>query len=291
MELATYTLARRKGDHRPVYIAPLGDIQWAGRKGSTALDALKRHIDRCEQLDARYIGLGDYCDFMSPSNRQRIRAAALYDTAEDVIDDKALDLVSELYELALKPTRGKWIGLLEGHHYAQLKDGTTTDQRLCEMLGARFLGTSAVIRFQFQIGQGQRCNLVLWAHHGTGGGQKLAAPLNKMENLTPYWQGIDVFLNGHTTKAPAVPMNTVIPRWHGRGAPDLVHKKTYLVSTGGFAKAYAVGGKQGRVPRGDYAEQKMLNPSVIGAPLIRIVPRFAYSHKTVQWAPDVSVEI
>ncbi len=291
MELATYTIARRKGDHRSIYIAPLGDIQWAGRKGSTALDALKRHVERIVELDARVIGMGDYIDFMSPSNRQRMRTAALYDTATDVVDEKAMDLVHELYELALKPLKGRVIGLLEGHHFAELKDGTTTDQRLCEMLGARFLGTSAVIRCQFVVGTAQRCNLVLWAHHGAGGGQKLAAPLNKMENLTPYWQGIDVFLNGHTTKAPAVPMNTVIPRWHGRGAPDLVHKKTYLVSTGGFAKAYGVGAKQGRVPRGDYAEQKMLNPAVIGAPLIRIVPRFAYTHTTSQWAPDVSVEV
>ena len=290
MELVTYTIARKHGDHRPIYLAPLGDIQWAGRRGATALDALKRHIDRCLELDARFIGLGDYIDFLSPSNRQRLRSAALYDTAEDVIDSKAMDLVQELWEVALKPTKGKWICLAEGHHFAQLKDGTTTDQRLCEMLGARFVGTSALVRLQFQL-QNTRSNIVLWMHHGTGGGAKACTPLNKLENLAPYWGGVDVFLMGHTTKMPVVPINRVEARWHGRAAPDLVHRKIYFVNTGGFCKAYQVGSRQGRVPRGDYAEQGMMNPSVIGAPIIRIVPASSYQGKTRTWAPMVSVEV
>ena len=271
-------------------MAPLGDIQFAGKKGATAMDALRRHVDRALELDARFIGLGDYIEFMSPSNRQRLRSAALYDTAEDVIDEKAMDLVHELWDLVLKPTKGKWIGLAEGHHFAQLKDGTTTDMRLCEMLGTRFLGTSALVRLQFDL-QNTRGNLVLWVHHGTGGGGKACTPLNKLENLAPYWGGVDIFLQGHSTKMPVVPINRVEARWHGRGAPDLVHRKIYFVNTGGFCKAYRVASKQGRVPRGDYAEQGMMNPSVIGAPLIRIVPGSTYKNRSRSWAPEVTVEV
>ena len=291
MELASYRVRRKWSDHSPFYVAPLGDIQFTGVKGATAMDALRRHVDRCVALDARFIGLGDYIDFMSPSNRQRMRSAALYDTAEDVIDDKAMDLVHELYDRVLKPTKGMWLGCLEGHHFAQLKDGTTTDQRLCEMLGARFLGTSALVRVQFLYGSGGHYNIVFWAHHGTGSGQKACAPLNKLENLAPYWGGVDVFLMAHTTKMPVVPINRVEARWHGRAAPDLVHRKVYFVSTGGFAKAYKVGGRQGRVPRGDYAEQRMLNPSVIGAPLVRIEPGFIATHRSRTWSPQISVEV
>jgi hypothetical protein len=295
MELVTFRHGRKVSDHRPIVVAPLGDMQWAGPRGSTALDPLKRHIERCLEMDALFIGMGDYIDFMSPSNRQRMRAAALYDTAEDVIDDKAMDLVQDIFDKALRPTKGRWLGLLEGHHFSTLKTGETTDQRLCQMLGARFLGTTALVRLQV-VTNGTVGNVVFWAHHGTGGGQKLAAPLNKLENLTPYWQGVDVFLQGHTTKSPAVPMNTVIPRWHGHGAPDLVHKKTYLVSTGGFSKAYQVGSMQGRVPRGDYAEQRMLNPAVIGAPIIRIVPGMKFKNRagggqSKTWAPEITVEL
>ena len=292
MELVTFKVKRTKADHTPIVIRPIGDIQWTGKKGATALDTLKRDIDSTLKQDGYFIGLGDYIDFMSPSNRQRKRAAALYDTAEDVIDDKAMDLVLELYDLALKPTKGRWLGLLEGHHFSELKTGDTTDMRLCQMLEAQFLGTSAAIRFQFDI-HNRRSNVVLWAHHGTGGGTKACAPLNKLENLSPYWGGFDVFLMAHTTKAPAVPINRVYPRWHGNGAPDLIHKKIYFVSTGGYSKAYRVGNKQGRVPRGDYAEQGVMNPSVIGSPLLKIYPRLDYpKHKSSgEWAPEVRVEI
>lgn len=298
MELVTYKIPARKGGNEPVVIHPIGDIQWTGEKGSTAIDALRREIDRTLALNGYFIGMGDYIDFMSPSNRQRKRAAALYDTAEDVIDDKAMDLVHELYDVALRPTKGRWLGMVEGHHFSELKTGDTTDQRLCQLLDARFLGTSALIRFQFQIWC-RHGNIVLWVHHGTGSGQKACAPLNKLENLAPYWGGVDVFLMAHTTKSPVVPINRVYPRWHGNGAPDLIHKKVYFVSTGGYSKAYSQGHMQGRVPRGDYAEQRMLNPSVIGAPLIFIHPMLEYLGKqksktgtrVQNWAPVVKVEV
>src|SRR5689334_21723076 len=114
MELLTFKLDRPISDHRPIFVAPIGDIQWSGERGPTSKDILKRHIDRCLKLDAWYIGLGDYIDFMSPSNRQRFKEAGLYDTAQDVVDDKALELTYELYEKFLRPTKGRWLGMLHG---------------------------------------------------------------------------------------------------------------------------------------------------------------------------------
>lgn len=295
MELVTYRIPIKVSNHDPIVIAPLGDIQWSGRNGPTALESLKNHIARCQKLNAHYVGMGDYIDFMSPSNRQRLRAAGLYETAEDVIDDKAMDLVQEVYNEALKPTKGRWLGLVEGHHFSHLKTGETTDQRLCQMLNARFLGTSALIRLQIEYAETARCNIVFWTHHGSGGGAKACSPLNKLENLAPYWSGVDVFLIAHSTKMPVVPINRVEARWNGNGAPDLVHKKVYFVSTGGFCKAYIQGSKDGSVPRGTYAEKGVMNPSVIGAPIIKITPQMKFEtingRKTKQWSPSISVEV
>lgn len=296
MELVSFDIPRKQADHRPLVIAPLGDIQYSGKRGSTATDTLRRHIDRAMGMDAWFCGLGDYTDFASPSNRQRLRAAALYDTAEDVIDDKALDLVQELFDLYLRPTKGRWLGMVHGHHFANLRTGETTDQRLCQLLDCQFLGTSAFIRLQFVINGNQRCSTTLWVHHGCGGGMKAAAPLNKIENVAPYWDA-DIFLIGHMTKMATAPINRVIPRWHGRNAPELVHKKIVLVGCGGFSKGYVQGAKQGSVPMGSYVEQRMLNPASLGAPLIRIVPRLDCSGhgrgsgKGATWAPEVTVEI
>lgn len=293
MELVSYRIPRKISDHRPIAIAPIGDIQWAGKRGPTALDALKRHIDHCMELGAFFIGMGDYIDFTSPSNRQRLAAAALYDTAEDVIDDKAMELTMEIFDLALRPTVGRWIGLLEGHHFTQLKSGESTDQRLCQMLGARFLGTSAYIRLQFET-QNTRSNVVLWAHHGTGGGSTRGAPLNKLATAANGWEGADVFLMGHTCKAPVDRFPRPYPRWHGHGAPDLIHRDIMLVNTGGFSKSYIVGSMQGRTPRGGYAEKGMMPPVSIGAPILLIEPRRKYSGKAGEhhaWSPNIKVEL
>lgn len=297
MELITCHIKHVGKRSEPLVIAPLGDIQWAGKNGPTAKDTLKEYLDRTMEMGAWYVGMGDYIDFLSPSNRQRLKAAALYDTAEDVIDDKAMELVHELYQGYLKPTRGRWLGMLHGHHYSMLKTGETTDQRLCQLLDTRFLGTSAFIRLQFGF-WGSRYNVVLWAHHGCGGGMTAGAPLNKLQQAALGFDA-DIYIMGHTTKQPAVPLNRIKARWHGKGAPDLLHKKVLLVNSGGFAKGYVTRSKQGQVPMGGYVEQRMLNPAALGAPVIRIQPdvldkgdyNTAKNPRRREWSPRISVEI
>lgn len=299
MELATFKVERKVADHSPLVIAPIGDIQWAGERGPTSKDVLKRHLDRCLKLNAWYIGLGDYIDFMSPSNRQRMKQAALYDTAEDVVDDKALELTWELFEKFLKPTKGRWLGMLHGHHYTQLRSGETTDQRLCQMLETRFLGTSAYVRLQFSTPKSNdRSNVVIWAHHGCGGGQKAGAPLGKIEDMAASFPGADIYIMGHTTKSPVAPVERIYPRWHGNNAPDLVHKRIYLINSGGFARGYGYGSKQGSVPMGGYVEQGMMKPASLGAPIIRITPERSWKvndHGNGRgmgvWVPSVTVEV
>src|SRR5215470_17825966 len=136
----------RTGNHQ-VVVSPIGDLQWSGKTGPTAKDHAKRHIDRMMNINAWFFGLGDYIDFLSPSNRQRLQSAALYDTAEAVIEEKVHELVQEVFDEILKPTKGRWLGLLEGHHFAEF-GGTTSDILLSELLDAPFLGTSAYVRLE-----------------------------------------------------------------------------------------------------------------------------------------------
>ena len=285
MELVSYTISRKRSDHTPIVIAPIGDIQWHGNSDAVALDALKQHIARCQDLNAYYVLMGDATDFASPSNRQRLRAAALYDNAEDVLDSAALRLTEEIYEM-LKPLTNRTLGVLSGHHYHILKTGITTDMKLCEMLNSRFLGTSGFIRLQFECGT-THSNVVIWGHHGVGGGSKAAAPVNKLESIASHFDA-DIFLMGHQSRLASAPINRIIPRWDGRGAPDLIHRKILLVGTGSWAKAYVPEARQGNIPHGGYAEAGMMQPAVIGAPLIYIRPSYS---PTKEFSYDVSVEV
>lgn len=259
---------------RPLHIWFIGDLQWGGDPEAVATEHLKRTIahaleDEARGHTVRFIGMGDYIDFASPSNRSRLKSANLYDTAGDVIDQKALSLTREVYAF-LKPTKGKWLGLVEGHHFHELKDGTTTDMRLCEMLDAEFFGTTGLLHIQFQRETSdQRIGVVIWFAHGIGSGQTGYYPLSRLEKKSAEWEQVDVFAMGHTTKMAHEFQNKVYPRW----APsDLAHRKVILIGTGGYSKTYVLGATQGRVPRGGYAEQRMLNAAIIGSPVLHVRP-------------------
>ena len=289
MELVSYQFTFRNADSKPVAVMPLGDIQWSGQKGDTVLRLLRERIAYGLKHNAYFLGMGDYIDFMSPSNRQRYRAAALYDSAEDVIDEKARELVEELFHTALKPTKGRWLGLLEGHHFTQLKDATTTDQYLCQLLKAKFLGTSAYVRLQFKrVSSNSRAVVNLWCHHGAGSG-KAGAPITKLENLTPYWEA-DVFLIGHMTKQAAAPINRIYPTYSKLGG-TLVHRKIYLVGTGGFSRGYTAGRKDGQIPRGNYVEQGMMNPTALGCPLLKVKPVRLQTDERDRFEVEITVEL
>lgn len=271
MEMITYRIPG--GPHEQVCIAPIGDIQWTGKSGHTALGSLQRHIHTALQYNAHFIGMGDYIDFMSPSNRTRIRSAALYDTAEDVIEAAGIGLMEEILKEALEPTKDRWIGLLEGHHFSSLKDGTTTDTLLAKRLGTVPLGTSALVRIEFLAKTGAKkpryVSVVLWAHHGAGGGTLPGAPLNKLYHQVASWERVDIFLMGHTTKMPSTRLSRPFPDWE---VQSLEHRDILLVNTGGFCKSSIVGSRSGPIPRGDYAEQGMMTPSPLSAPFIFLKP-------------------
>ena len=265
----------------PVAIMPLGDIQYAGKGGPTAMDLLKHRIDDGLKAGALFIGMGDYIDFMSPSNRQKRAAAAFYDWTEEVIDEKSIELTHDIYEKALKPTKGRWIGLLQGHHFTKLSTGETTDQKLAELLGTQFLGDTVYGRLAFK-GHG---DVTFWASHGCGGGQRSAAPVNKLETLANYWEA-DIFMLGHMTKMAASPINRIYPLWK-TAVPHLRHKKILLVGCGGFCKGYIERSKIGRVPQGSYVEKGLMNPAILGNPLIRVGP----NTEEAMWQPNITVEL
>lgn len=271
-------------------ICYLGDFQYAGKKQhGTALSALKEKVAEEVERGSYFIGMGDYIDFLSPSNRQRLRSAALYDTAEDVIDEKSMELTQEIFDLALRPTVGRWLGLVEGHHFASLKDGTTTDQRLCEMLKAPFLGTCGVLRINFARGTG-KMGVTLWVHHGHGNGQTAYYPLARLANFSASQEGVDAFAIGHTTKLGHLLTNRMGYTWHKKRG-KAYHRTIHLIGTGGYSRAYVESAKQGRVPRGGYAEQQMLGPAVIGSPTLIIRPVRDYTSGDETVYPVLKVEV
>lgn len=228
------------------------------------------------ELDGQVTITGN-TDFMSPGNRVRLRSAALHDTAVDVIDAKALDLTQELYDGFLRNTKGRWLGLVEGHHFVELTTGDTTDMRLCQTLDAPFLGTSAYINLVFKVGKDTSSyfHTTFWVTHGIGSGTTPAAMLNKLKNMAATFQRADVYAAGHCTRLSVDRIQRPYPVWNSRGGKDghkLRHQDVLLVVTGGFMASYRQGSKVGKIPRGGYGERAMYAPSALAAPIIQLVP-------------------
>jgi len=185
-----------------VTICPLGDIQWAGDEEDLAYNHLSAHLDNClRHPTPLFMGMGDYIDFASPSNRERLKQARLYDTAQKVIADATKSLVDDLYERLLKPTKAKWLELMQGHHHHPVILGksrrgeelvTDSDVYLAEKLEAKFGDEFGFTRLTWPGGG----TFHIVAYHGKGSSVFPWGPLNQLWRLVPNFHA-DLLLMGH----------------------------------------------------------------------------------------------
>lgn len=271
MEIVQYAPTNLRGKILPwreINIMALGDVQY----GSEACDVerLKRHVEWGLRNNCYFLGMGDYTDFLSPSNRTRLKQAALYDTAQNLIDEWHLKHLDELERL-LHATRGRWIGLLEGHHFHEFTDGSTSDTRLAQFLDAPFLGTSTIVRLSFRDPANKRgVNAHLWAHHGEGSGAMMASPFNKLEKISAGIEA-DVYFMGHYHRSGVVLSDKLYVA--GTSKLRLRHRTRALVATGSFLRSYMQGSRSGGRPSGHYPEKGLMNPTALGNTMVTLEPK------------------
>jgi hypothetical protein len=257
--------------NKPIFIAPLGDIQYTSDKRAVARDHLKRDIDRALEAGAMFLGLGDYIDLASPSNRRRIQGAGFYDSVMEALEEQATGLCDRLYDEFLEPTKNRWIGLLEGHHFMTYRGKEeedvlmTSDMYLAKRLNTQFLGTSCMIRLE--AGKGDDDQLTIFAHHGVGSGILAGSVINRLGRVSA-WVDSDIVLMGHWTRRGAVPEQRL--RLLNNG--ELGDHTTQLVATGGYGRAYQERHREGIIPRGNYVERFLMRPVTLGGVLISWTP-------------------
>lgn len=250
------------------------DPKVKGKERAADFDKFKRHIQWGLDHGAVFIGMGDYVDVMSPTNREKYKQAGFYDSVQDAMESKATEVEDELMEV-LEPTKGRWLGLLEGHHYFPHDDGTTTDTRLAQFLGTSYLGTCAMVQVKFEPeGKHAAPSFTIWAHHGHSGGKLLSTPLNQLESVLKSFDA-DVYLVGHHHKKVAGKYPFLKAEFgnHG-GKPKLVHRNRILACTGSFLKGYQEGSQREGRAQGSYVEKGMMNPVALGGIAIWARPRY-----------------
>ncbi len=270
MELITYEpkkLIRTDQLWEPVLLVPTGDWQ-LGADGFWE-EGLREYLRDCVReangSPILMLGMGDYADMLSPSNRRKVANAGLYDRTLDALASEAKRDKDRILALIRKEIpEGEWIGMVEGHHYFPFDDGTTTDTQLCQELGTTFLGDCAVIHIKFTLNYSTTKTVKLWVHHGEGS----ATPMNKLAKIAAEWEGIDMFLMGHTPHIEA----KVKGRIYTTDAGTVKHRYVRLVGTGGWLRGYTQGSRKDGRAQGNYVEQGMLPPCPLGGVKVWMKP-------------------
>lgn len=195
------------------------------------------------QKNVVFLGMGDFTDGVSTSERIVLGNPGLHDTTKRTFDGFYRGVASTLHkELAFM--KGKLIGLLGGNHYFQFEDGDTTDHVLAAALGTKFLGVCSFIRLSltFRGRPNTRANLDIFAHHGKGGGQLPGSTFNTIEKMLNTADA-DFYLMGHDHKKGCVPSSPRLKLVSTGPSGELkVRERTpWLGRTGSFLKAYEPG--------------------------------------------------
>lgn len=299
MELVSIEgLTKKALPWKDTLLIPIGDVQHQHNREAVDWKRLKETVAYGVANNALFIGMADMIDLESPSNRRALMNSGVYDSVVDALDAKAEELEEELLDV-LKPTKGRWLGLLEGHHFHVHQDGTTTDQRLARALDAPFLGTSAYVNLTFEppATKGRthhwKPKVNIWAHHGRGGGKMLSGPINQLEHVIKGFDA-DLYLVGHHHKASAARHSRIYPVF-GPKVGVLDHRDSYLVACGSYLKGFVEGNKREGRANGLYAERGLMNPLSLGGVKIWMRPRFKRQEgsKANSGSPyiDISVEI
>jgi hypothetical protein len=207
-----------------------------------------------------FIGLGDYHDFASHSERIILDDPKLHESTKSRIDDWRAKTVDE-YVQEISFMKDRILGLIEGNHRWKFGDGTTSTQRMCQKLNATYMGITGIIRLCLARGVVGKTNssaaIDIWCHHGLGGSRLVGGSINRVEQMREVFPNMDMYILGHDHRRLAVPVSCLtITDTHG--AMAVKQKRQWLIRSGSYLKGYDPG-------KANYVCKALMPPSDLGS--------------------------
>lgn len=248
---------------KPLYLIPFGDVHLDAPTHSK--DKWHEFLEWAEAKGDRayFVGMGDYLDFMSSSERRSFINGDYHDSTKSTLEELADKHVEQFY-CDIKFMQGRLIGLIEGNHYFQYSSGITSTQKLCEMLKCPYLGCLTFSRLRFRWKSNKTATLDVYAHHGKGAARLLGGSLNRVQQMSEAVEA-DIYLMGHDHKGP-VAFN---PRMRLEKCGNnlcIVERKQFFGRTGSFLRGYVPG-------QVSYVADGCLNPANLGVTKIDLIPQ------------------
>ena len=219
-----------------VTLVPFGDIHFGAPLH--AEETFNEWLKRCKDYEnPYYLGMGDYLDLASTSERGVLSNNILHDSTLATLDDLYRAQADELGDkIAFMTKQDRLLGLIEGNHFGQLSTGQTTDSYLCERFKVPWLGVSCMYRLNLEAPGRNYATTTIAIHHGSGGGATSGASVNRVEKMLPEMEA-DIYLQGHDHKK----WITSKSRLYLNNRLKVKHKTIIFARTGSFLAAYKEG--------------------------------------------------
>jgi hypothetical protein len=245
------------GASRVYNLIPFGDIHYDS--AACARGEFRKFLAAAAKLEnPYYIGIGDYLDFASSSERKVLRRGELHEGTLERLDRMAM---ADLEDFAgvCRQMRGRTVGLIAGNHDWTFADGTSGTDRLAKILGGESWGYVAGLQLSLQKnqkGHGTSFSVPAVFCHGKAGGKLIGTSINQVDRLAEIFPGCLIYGMGHDHQRGGFP-TSALRIGANHGVPKLVDFEYWLVRCGSFLRSYQAGAES-------YAARRLLRPSSLG---------------------------
>lgn len=232
------------------------------------LQEVKAYAKKQPYASVLFMLMGDYGDFCSTSERAIIRNSKLHDqtikTFDDVAESRLMKRIKQFEFM-----KGRVIGVHNGNHDWKFSTGRFNGMYASEVLArelrAKHIGYVAYSVLQFKnMGYNYCSRFDIVSCHGKGGGKRIGAGFNTIEDMTMIFEGDDVYAQGHNHQLGGIPLARLgvdVPNKSGK--PELKQRVIHLVRTGSAMEGYRVGEET-------YVSNALMKPCVLGSPVVII---------------------
>lgn len=235
----------------------VGD-EHAGTKYHAEKELAKTIKEIRDNPRARWIGMGDKCDFITPSD-PRWDGGAICSWVHP--DNIALDQ-SNYYCDVFGPIADKCDGLLWGNHEYEIRKHCHIDVQkyICEKMGVRDLSYQAWIHYTFQPTKTQKVGIDVVVTHGAGAAITRGAKMNRLERLMT---GFDAQIFGHGHVHDVI-LHAGHPYMYLTRDGKMKQRRKVGAMTGCYFRTYT------QDVESSYGERKNYPPNILGSPMFRI---------------------
>lgn len=229
-----------------------------------------------------YLGMGDYHDFASTSEKLILQNPKLHDDTkfkfDQVVQHENRDFVKEINFM-----RGQMLGFIDGNHNWIFANGQSSTDDLAERMGTDNLGWLCHYSLKFYQNNKKINSVHIVACHGKAGGKTVGNTLNQVDDLRRLFPMADIYIMAHDHKRGAWPESVLIPFYDKSGEIHIKQKRQFLARSGSFLKSYCNG-------KSTYLVKSLNRPSDLGAIQLKI--SFHRDTKiTDRWITDIEAVI